>query len=81
MPLAPPTGLPQASRRWPASPTDDSGSAARTSDSLRGFWVASIVGGRREGGVTLLDYFAALEARDAARADGEEEYEPAPVRH
>ena len=26
-----------------------------------------------DGGVTLLDFFAALAARDAARADGEEE--------
>ncbi len=34
-----------------------------------------------DGGVTLLDFFAALAARDAARADGEEEDEPAPVRH
>ena len=32
-------------------------------------------------GVSLLDFFEALEDRDAARADGEEEDEPAPVRH
>ena len=32
-------------------------------------------------GVSLLDFFEALAARDAARADDEEEDEPAPVRH
>ncbi len=32
-------------------------------------------------GVSLLDFFEALEDRDAARADGEEKDEPAPVRH
>lgn len=32
-------------------------------------------------GVGLLDFFAVLAARDAARADGEEEDEPEAVRH
>ncbi len=32
-------------------------------------------------GVSLLDFFAVLAARDADRADGEEEDEPEAVRH
>ncbi len=32
-------------------------------------------------GVSLLDFFAVIAARDAARADGEEEDEPEAVRH
>jgi hypothetical protein len=32
-------------------------------------------------GVSLLDFFAVIAARDTARADGEEEDEPEAVRH
>ncbi len=45
MPLEPPTGLPQ--RRRGVGFTQARKASTRTSESLRGFWVAAIVGGRR----------------------------------